>query len=188
MATARESMLLSVRWNKKLILDPILYRFDVSWLRRITVRELLLHVLQESSPINHARIDNSDEISLFVVQHIDECSIDGTKKVVKINAIKMLDEEVYVVIEDVPTRQFDFVFSLSFICIHLCQNIDLFLFNDFAGTLRNKHWKMPWGQTFFCVVCNPLLKDALAMIFFSAIPNFHVLRRLIRIFMLAKDR
>jgi hypothetical protein len=28
---------------------------------------------------------------------------------------------------------------------------------------------------------------ALAMIFFSAIPNFHVLRRLKRIFMLAKD-
>ena len=28
MATARESMLLSVRWNKKLIIDPILYRLD----------------------------------------------------------------------------------------------------------------------------------------------------------------
>ena len=113
MATARESMLLSVRWNKKLIIDPILYRFDVSWLRRTTVRELLLHVLQESAPINHAKIDNSDEISLSVVQHIDECSIGGAKKVVKINATRMLDEEVYVVMEDVPTRQFDFVVLMS---------------------------------------------------------------------------
>jgi hypothetical protein len=46
MATARESMLLSVRWNKKLIIDPVRYRFDVSWLQRtIVVREILLHVL-----------------------------------------------------------------------------------------------------------------------------------------------
>ena len=37
------------------------------------------------------------------------------------------------------------------------------MMNDYYadGTLPNKHWKMPWGQTFTCVVCNPLLKNAL---------------------------
>ncbi len=52
-----------------------------------------MHVLQESASIYHAKIDNSDEISLSVVQHIDECSIGGAKKVVKINATRMMDEE-----------------------------------------------------------------------------------------------
>jgi len=87
--------------------------------------QILLHVLKESGPINHSNIDNADEISISVVQHIDECNIDGYKKVVKINMM---------------------------------------------------------------LVCNPLLKNALiAMISFSAILNFHVLRRLKWICMLAKD-
>jgi hypothetical protein len=73
------------------------------------VRELLLHVLEEAAPINYANLDDADEISIYVVQHIDECSIGGAKRAVKINANRMLDEEVYVVMEDVPTRQFDFV-------------------------------------------------------------------------------
>jgi hypothetical protein len=80
-----------------------------------------------------------------------------------------------------------FVFTFMFICIHSSQNTDLFMMNDFAGTLPNKQWKMPWGQTFICEVGNHLLKDALAMISFRAIPNFHVFRQLKRIFMLAKE-
>ncbi len=107
--TARESMLLSVRWDGKYIIEPMLYRFDVTWLRRTTVRELLVHVLKEAAPINYASLDVADEILISVVQHVDECSIGGAKRAVKINANRMLDEEVYVVMEDVPTRQFDFV-------------------------------------------------------------------------------
>jgi len=52
----------------------MLYGFDVCWMRRTTTRELLLHVLKESASINHCGIDNADEISLFVFQHIDVCS------------------------------------------------------------------------------------------------------------------
>ncbi len=73
------------------------------------MRELLLHVLKEFAPINHTIIDNSDDISLFIVQNVDERFIGGVKKLVKTNATKMHDEEVYVLMQNVPTRQLDFV-------------------------------------------------------------------------------
>jgi hypothetical protein len=44
-----------------------------------------------------------------VVQHIEDCTIGGNKKAVKINANKIMDEEVYIVLRDVPTRQIDFM-------------------------------------------------------------------------------
>ena len=45
--TARESLLLSVRWDGKCIIDPMLFKLDMSWLRRTIVRELLVYVLKE---------------------------------------------------------------------------------------------------------------------------------------------
>ena len=34
---------------------------------------------------------------------------------------------------------------------------------DTVGTLRNKHWRMPWSQQFICVECKPWVRGALAM-------------------------
>ena len=51
--------------------------------------QLQLHVLKDSGPINHSNIDNADEISLSVVQSINECGIGGSKKDVKINMCGM---------------------------------------------------------------------------------------------------
>ena len=59
--------------------------------------------------------------------------------------------------------------------------------DDIAGTLPNKHWKMPWGFIFLCAACNLWLMDPLVMITFSVIPNFHVVRRYRQMFMLAED-
>ncbi len=70
MATARESMLLSVRWGA-ILKDPIFFRFDANWLRQKKTRELLVHVLTEVAP-KHAGLDNADEISLIVLQHVNE--------------------------------------------------------------------------------------------------------------------
>jgi hypothetical protein len=44
-----------------------------------------------------------------VVQHIDDCTIGGKKTAVTINASKVMGEEVYIVLRDVPTRQIDFM-------------------------------------------------------------------------------
>ncbi len=71
MTTARESMLLSVRWDGKFVIERMLFEFDVNWLRRTTVRDLHLHVLKEVAPLTHGSLDNADEISLYVVQHIE---------------------------------------------------------------------------------------------------------------------
>ena len=49
--------------------------------------------------------------------------------------------------------------------------------DDTAYTLSNKHRKMPWGQTFFCVAYNLWLMDPLAITSFSVIQNFHGVRR-----------
>ncbi len=89
MAT-RESLLLSVRWGYRFLIDLTLYRFDAFWPRRTIVRELLANVLMKAAP-DHCR-DNVDEVTLTVVQHIDECSIGWSKKILKINASRILDE------------------------------------------------------------------------------------------------
>ena len=68
-----------------------------------------MHILKEAAPINYASLDVADEILISVVQHVDECSIDEAKIAMKINANRMLDEEAYAIMKDVPTRQFDFV-------------------------------------------------------------------------------
>jgi hypothetical protein len=68
----------------------------------------LIHVLElEAAP--HRVLDEVDSISVSVTQHVDECTIGGSKRIVKINATRMLDEEAFVIMEDVPTRNFDFV-------------------------------------------------------------------------------
>jgi len=57
-------MLLPVQWGNKIIIEPMLFRFiDANWLRRTTLRELLLHVLKEDAPINHANLDMSSDIA-----------------------------------------------------------------------------------------------------------------------------
>ncbi len=106
--TARESLMVLVKWGGRHIVYPSPYRFDVFWLRRTTLRELLIHVLvMEVTP--HHVLDSGDSISVTMTQHIDECTIVGSKRIVKINATIMLDEEVFVIVEDIPTRNFDFV-------------------------------------------------------------------------------
>ena len=102
--TTRESILLSVRWGSKFIIDPCLYRFETVWLRQTTVRELLVHVLTEVSPYENFSLIKADEITVTVVHHIEDCTIGGNKKAVKINASRMMDEEVYILLRDVPTR------------------------------------------------------------------------------------
>jgi len=67
-----------------------------------------VHVLAEVAP-NHANLDNADKISLHVIQHVNACNIGGTKRDnVQIIAKRMLDEELHIVMQDVPTKQFDF--------------------------------------------------------------------------------
>jgi hypothetical protein len=107
--TTRESILLSVRWGSKFLIDPCLYRFETAWLRHTTMRGLLEHVLSEVSPDKNYSLIKADEIMVSVVQHIEDCTIGGNKKAVKINASRMMDEEVYIVLRDVPTRQIDFM-------------------------------------------------------------------------------
>ncbi len=44
-----------------------------------------------------------------VVHHIEDYTIGGNKKAVKMYASKVMNEEVYIVLRDVPTRHIDFI-------------------------------------------------------------------------------
>ena len=69
-----------------------------------------LHVLKEAPPFKCASLDNADEISLSIVnKHIDECYVGGIMRAMKMNANMIFNKEVYGVMENVPTREFDFV-------------------------------------------------------------------------------
>jgi hypothetical protein len=52
--------------------------FDVHWLRRTTIRELLVHVLNEISP--DLSLEMADSISLSVVQHVEDLSFFGESR------------------------------------------------------------------------------------------------------------
>ena len=110
---AQERLLLFVKWGRKVLIEPSIYRFDVHWLRRTIVRELLVHVVQEISP--DLSLEIADSISLSVVQHLEELSSFGDSRkrpAVKFNASRMLDDEVYDLMQDRSTRQFNFVAKL----------------------------------------------------------------------------
>ena len=85
--------MLSVKWEGRHIVYPSLYRFDVFWLRRTTLRELLIHVLKMEEAPHHV-LDSGDSISVIVTQHIDECTVGGSKRSVKVNATRVLNANV----------------------------------------------------------------------------------------------
>ena len=55
--TARESLFLFVRWDGKCIIDPTLFKLDLSWRRRSIVRELVVYVLIEGEAIEEEVAD-----------------------------------------------------------------------------------------------------------------------------------
>jgi hypothetical protein len=106
----QEKLDVSVKWGNKMILDPRIFLFDVLWLRRATVRELLVRVLEEVDP--SLSLGDAETMYVNVVQDVEECSPFGeTKKrhISKTNANRVLDDEIYDVMNNVPTRQFDFI-------------------------------------------------------------------------------
>jgi hypothetical protein len=106
----RERLQVSVKWGNRHVVETSFYRFDVSWLRETTVRELLVHILAETNA--NLCLDDATEIYVSVMQHVTECDSHGESRkrpYVKISATRLLDDEVYDVMQDVPTRQFDFV-------------------------------------------------------------------------------
>ena len=71
MATT-DRLQVSVKWGGKTIIHPTFYRFDVSWLRRTTARELPILVFAEVDA--NLSLDDVEEISLKVMQNVDESS------------------------------------------------------------------------------------------------------------------
>ncbi len=111
--STQERLLLSFKWGRKAMMEPSVCRLDVHLLRRTTVRELFVHVLKEIS--FDLSLEMADSISLSVVQHVEEISSFGESKKrpkVKFNASRMYDDEVYDLMQDMSTRQFDFVVTL----------------------------------------------------------------------------
>ena len=110
MSTTRERLKVSVKWGSKHVVETSLYRFDVSWLKETTVRGLLVHVLKDRN--SNLCLDDAAEIVVTVMEHVSECDSSGVSRkrpFVKITATRLLDDEVYDVMMDVPTRQFDFI-------------------------------------------------------------------------------
>ena len=105
----RTRLQLSVKWGNRHVVETSFYRFDVSWLKEKSLRGLLAHVM---AMINSNRcLDDVEEITVNVMQHVNECDSSGVSRkrpCVKIIATSLLDDEVYDVMVDLPTRQFAF--------------------------------------------------------------------------------
>ena len=107
--------MISVKWGRKLLIEPTIFRFEVHhWLRRTTLQELLVHVIGENNP--DLSLESADSIAVSVVQHIEELRSFGESRkrpAVKFNASRMIDDEVYDMMQDLSTRQFDFEVKLA---------------------------------------------------------------------------
>ena len=104
--TTRERLQVSVKWGSRQIVETSFFRFDVSWLKETTVRGLLAHVLAEIN--SNLCLDDAEGINVTVMQHVAECDTSGVSRkrpFVKVTATRLLDDEVYDVMMDVPTRQ-----------------------------------------------------------------------------------
>jgi hypothetical protein len=74
------------------------------------MRGLLVHILEVIN--SNLCLDDANEINVTVMQHIDECDTSGVSRkrpFVKVIATRLLNDEVYDVMMDVPTRQFDLI-------------------------------------------------------------------------------
>jgi hypothetical protein len=102
-------LLLYVKWGRKVLIEPEIVCFEVHWLRRTTLRGMLTHVIEENNP--DLTLESADSIAVSVVQHIEELSsFGGSRKrpTVKLNVSRMIDDEVYDLMQDLSIRQFDF--------------------------------------------------------------------------------
>jgi len=60
-------------------------------------------------------LDDAEEIIVTVMKHVDEYDssvVSGKRPYVKIIATSLLDNEIYDVMMDMPTRQFDFIVKI----------------------------------------------------------------------------
>ena len=103
MTTQSRLKLSVVCWGKRQLIAPIssFYKFGInSWLRATTVRELLVHAVQEADA--NLSLDDAETITVEVVEH----SVVATGRTC---ATRLLDDIAYEVMEDLTTREFHFV-------------------------------------------------------------------------------
>ena len=94
--TTRELLQMSVKWGSRHDVETSIYRFVVSWLKETTVRGLLARVLATIN--SNVCLNDVEEITVNVMQHVDECDSFGVSRkrpYVKIIATILLDDEVY---------------------------------------------------------------------------------------------
>jgi hypothetical protein len=101
---------LAVTWGKQQIVHPSYQTYDTRWLREISLRQLLAHVVNKVNPLLYS-LDNAESIAVSLVEHIDEVTSSGGKRkriLGRTCATDLLDEGVYEIMHDCSTREFIF--------------------------------------------------------------------------------
>jgi hypothetical protein len=70
---------MSVIWGKQNFVQLSYMTFDICWLREITLRQLLAHVVKEVDP-RLSLIDNAGSITVHEIEHVDEVTSSGGKR------------------------------------------------------------------------------------------------------------
>ena len=68
----------SVTWGKQQLLPPSYMTYDICWLREITLRQLLAHVVETVDP--RLSLHNVGSITVHLVEHVDEVTSSGGKR------------------------------------------------------------------------------------------------------------
>jgi len=100
----------SVIWGKQQLVQPSYMTFDICWLREITLRQLLVHVVEKVDP-RLSLIYNAGSITVHVIEHVDEVTSSSGKRKQTLGrtcVTILLDENTYVTMRDCSSREFYF--------------------------------------------------------------------------------
>ena len=104
----------AVTWGKKEIVHPSYQTYYICWLRDISPRQLLVHVVNKVNARLYSS-DNAESINVYLVEHIAEVKSSGGERKQTLGrtcASDLLDEGVYETMDDCITREFIFNVSL----------------------------------------------------------------------------
>ena len=66
--------------GKQQIVHPCYKTYDTKWLREMTLRQMLAHIVGNASSDARMTFDNAELITVDVVEHIDEVSLSRGKR------------------------------------------------------------------------------------------------------------
>ena len=135
----------AVTWDGRLLGGrAVLHVFDEHWLQAHTCYELMQHVAKDIDP--ELSFDLVEQVTMVCVEHEDIVTGSGRKRrrpSASVTANRLLHVNVHDVMEDVPTRHFQFEVTLQAVRRARAHVVNVFDRMKAAQSTKNMHYPPP---------------------------------------------